>query len=376
MKEVLKKSDMIDQKDVGVLKASNKSDFNCWKELCNSAPDCDVYFYPQYALVYELNNEGEAIALVYKRNKKDFILYPFLKRKIDQAYLCEDLGNEYFDIVSPYGYVGYYRSSECSIDTNTFYNAVKTFCKKNYIVSEFVRFNPWMETQKNCKTFMDTSLLQQVVAINLLKSEDEIWKNYSSKIRNRIRKNIKNGVIIEEDEPFAFIDDFCRLYYQTMNRNKASRYYYFDKEFYLNLKRFLNGHVKLHHAFIDRKIIGSLMIINSRKYSHAHLSCMDMNYSDLSPLTLLVHQIALQEKNEGRTHFILGGGRTSDTNDTLLRFKKRFSKTLYDFYIGSKIHNKKRYHNLCKKKIEYERKQRGVKFNEMFFPRYRAPEIR
>ena len=43
-------------------------------------------------------------------------------------------------------------------------------------------------------------------------------------------------------------------------------------------------------------------------------------------------------------HF--GGGRTNDQNDSLLKFKKSFSNTLSEFYIGEKIHNEFLYNEL------------------------------
>ena len=75
-------------------------------------------------------------------------------------------------------------------------------------------------------------------------------------------------------------------------------------------------------------------------------------------------------KKEGFKLFCLGGGKTPDPDDTLLRFKKRFSKKYFNFFTGKKIHNKEMYDFLCQKKLQYENKNHINSINEDFFPVY------
>lgn len=357
--------------DVKLLKSTNSEDFNEWQQFCNSMPNCDIYFYPQYAKIYELNNEGEAFCFVCKKNKYDFIIYPFLKRKINQLVLYKDLSEKYCDIISPYGYGGYLRNRYCSIDMKYFLNAFQNCAKENNIISEFVRFNPWLETQDECSEFLEISLWNQIVAIDLKKSEEEIWANFDSKNRNRIRKSKKSGVIVKQDLNFTYIDKFYQLYYQTMDRNIASNYYYFDKQFFQNIINFLSQDISLFHTFLENEIIASLMVIYAKDFAHAHLSCANAKYLNLAPYNLLFYEVALWAKKQGFKYFVLGGGTTSRPDDSLLRFKRRFSKKYFDFYIGKKVHNKKIYEFLCQKKLQYEKERDITEVNENFFPLYR-----
>ena len=357
--------------DVKLLESSNKKDLIEWQRLCNYMPNCDIHFFPQYAQTYALNNEGEAHCFICKKGSNDLIIYPFLKRRINELDLYKDLSDEYYDIVSPYGYGGYLRNRYCSIDMKYFFKLFQNYCKKNYIISEFVRFNPWLKTQDECGEFVEVSRWNQVVAIDLTKSNEEIWADFDSKNRNRIRKSRKNGVVIKQDLNFTFIDEFCRLYFQTMDRKDALSYYHFNKQFFQNMISLLSPNITLFHAFVENKIIASMMVLYAKYFAHAHLACADAEYLNLAPYNLLFYEVALWAKKEGFKLLILGGGTTSQADDSLLRFKKRFSKKYFDFYIGKKIHNKEIYYFMCEKKLQYEKEKNITNINDNFFPLYR-----
>jgi serine/alanine adding enzyme len=357
--------------DVKLLTSSDSKDISEWQQLCNSNPNCDINFYPQYAQIYEQNNEGEACCFVTQKSRNDFIIYPFLKRKINQLDLYKSLSEDFWDITSPYGYGGYLRNKNCSIDMKEFFRIFQNYCKEHNIISEFVRFNPWLKTEDSCNEFLEVSLWNQVVAIELTKSEQEIWAEFDSKNRNRIRKSRKCGVVIKQDLDFTFIEDFCQLYNQTMDRKDALNYYYYDKHFFLNMISLLSGNIALFNAFYDNKIIASLIVLYANDFAHAHLSCADAENLNLAPYNILFYEVALWGKKEGFKYFILGGGTTSEADDSLLRFKKRFSKNYFDFYVGKKIHNKEIYELLCQKKLQHEKDKQLAIVNENFFPFYR-----
>jgi len=357
--------------DVKLLTSRNNKDVSEWQQLCNAMPNCDIHFYPQYAQIYELYNEGESCCFIAQKSGNDFIIYPFLKRKINLLDLYKDLSEDFWDIIAPYGYGGYLRTKNCSIEMKDFFSLFQNYCKANNIVSEFVRFNPWLKTEDECNKFLEVSLWNQVVAVNLTKSEQEIWAEFDSKNRNRIRKSRNCGVVIKQDLDFTFIDDFCQLYIQTMVRKDALNYYYFDESFFQNIISMLKGNITLFHAFLDKKIIASLIVIYANDFAHAHLSCANEKYLNIAPYNLLFYEVALWTKKEGFKYFILGGGTTSEADDSLLRFKKRFSKSYFDFYVGKKIHNNELYELLCQTKLRYEKKKQIKIVNENFFPLYR-----
>ena len=353
------------------LKARTEADFREWQQLCANITDCDICFYPQYALISEANDEGEAMCFVYLKDDSDYILFPYLKRKINDLKPFVHLGETYYDIVSPYGYGGYLKSDRCTISMTDFLKKFHLLCQKQHIVSEFVRFHPWLKTQEGCDTEINVSLYNEVVAIDTSRQEEEMWNDFDRKCRNRIRKSAKEGVIIEIDNSPKAIDSFYPLYTETMSRNEASGYYYFSREYFENMMRLLNGNITFFHARLDNKIIASILVITGGAFANAHLAGTNTTYLHLSPMMALFHAASVWAGKQGYRYFILGGGRSASPDDSLLRMKTKFSKETVSFHTGKKIHLPDVYKKLSRlKKIHIQQNKLDIQHTE-YFPEYR-----
>ena len=74
---------------------------------------------------------------------------------------------------------------------------------------------------------------------------------------------------------------------------------------------------------------------------HAHLLGSSKKMLELNAGGLLEAAAAKWGKEHGFRYIHHGGGRSSDPNDALFQYKKKFGKnTEFDFYIGKKIWNK------------------------------------
>ena len=65
-------------------------------------------------------------------------------------------------------------------------------------------------------------------------------------------------------------------------------------------------------------------------------------------------------KELGLKYFLLGGGTTTQEDDSLLKFKTKFSKELKPFYISGKIYNKSIYDKY--NKIWEEQSKEEIKY--------------
>jgi len=353
------------------LKAGTESDFREWQRLCAKITDCDICFYPQYALLSETNDEGKATCFVYQKDDNDYILFPFLKRKINNISLFSQLRETYYDIVSPYGYGGYLRSDSCTISIGDFLKAFHQYCQEQHIVSEFVRFHPWLKTQEGCDSEMTINLYNQVVAIDTAKTAEEIWSDFDRKCRNRIRKSAKEGVTIEMDNSPEAIEVFLPLYTETMSRNEATGYYYFSKDYFRNMMKLLDGNITFFHARLKDEIIASILVITGGAFANAHLAGTNTAYLHLSPMMALFHEAAIWAGKQGYRYFILGGGRSSSPDDSLLRMKTRFARETASFHTGKKIHLPDVYKELSHlKKIHIQQNKLDILHTE-YFPEYR-----
>lgn len=292
----------------------------------------DVYFSPEYYSLYQNYGDGEARCFVFEQDG-EIVLYPFLISPI--TTLGYKLDKEYYDIQGAYGYNGIITSSEDAAFIAAFWEAFDAYCQENDIVAEFTRFHPLLNNQRLASPKMKTFFSRHTVALDL--TDDDIWMHQiSSKNRNMIRKAEKEGVTIVESDDY---ETFRRLYDGTMTDLHAEDFYFFPKSYYDEYKQTFKGESMLCLAMLDGKAIAGSMFMFSDDYAHYHLSARDREYSRYAANNLILWYAIQKAKERGCKWFHFGGGTTGNDDDSLLRFKKEFSKTLCEFWIGKRVHN-------------------------------------
>lgn len=299
----------------------------------------DIYFTPEYYSLYQNYGDGKACCFVFEKDG-EIVLYPFLINPISP--LGYKLNKEYYDIQGAYGYNGIIATSHDSILIKAFGESFDTWCQKNDVVAEFSRFHPLLNNQELASPKMKTFFSRHTVALDL--TDDDIWMHQiSSKNRNMIRKAEKAGVTIVESDDY---ESFRRLYNETMSDLHAEDFYFFPPEYYEEYKQNFKGESILCLALYDGKVIAGSMFMFSDGYAHYHLSARDRDYSRYAANNLILWYGIQKAKERGCKWFHFGGGTTGNDDDSLLKFKKEFSKKLCDFWIGKRVHNQDVYEQI------------------------------
>ena len=298
----------------------------------------DVYFSPEYYSLYQNYGDGEAFCFAYEKDG-ELVLYPFLKNLITP--LGYELNKEYYDIQGAYGYNGIISSTENPEFITAFWEAFDAYCQENDIIAEFTRFHPLLNNQRLASPQMKTFYSRHTVSLDLSLSEDDIWmKQISSKNRNMIRKAEKEGITIVESNDY---DMFKRLYDGTMTNLHAEDFYFFPQAYYDEYKETFKGKSMLCLAMYEGKAIAGSMFMFSEDYAHYHLSGRNKEYSRYAANNLILWYAICKAKERGCKWFHFGGGTTGEEDDSLLKFKKEFSKTETEFWIGKRVHNQSVY---------------------------------
>lgn len=309
-----------------------------WKEYLErlSPMRRDVYFTPEYYSLYENYGDGNAHCFAFEKDGET-ALYPFLINPITP--LGFKLDKEYYDIQGAYGYNGIITSTDSKDFIDSFWTVFDAWCQENDVVAEFTRFHPLLNNQILASPNMKTFYSRHTVALDL--SDDDIWMHQiSSKNRNMIRKAEKEGVSIIESDDY---DTFKRLYDGTMTNLHAEGFYFFPQSYYDEYKQTFKGESMLCLAMYEGKAIAGSMFMFSDDYAHYHLSGRDREYSRYAANNLILWYAIRRAKERGCKWFHFGGGTTGEEEDSLLKFKKEFSKTETEFWIGKRVHNPKIY---------------------------------
>lgn len=292
----------------------------------------DVYYSPEYYSLYENNGDGKAFCLVFE-NDKGIALYPFLRNPISP--LGYKLDKEYYDIQGAYGYNGLISSNLDAGFINAFWEEFDSFCDEEDIIAEFTRFHPVLNNHLIASPRMKTFYSRHTVILDL--TDDDIWMHQiSSKNRNMIRKAEKEGVSIVNSDDY---ETFRQLYNGTMTDLHAEDFYFFPPAYYEEFKQTLKDNSLLCLAILDGKVIAGSLFMYSDYYAHYHLSARNREYSRFAANNLILWYSIQKAKERGCKWFHLGGGTTSNDDDSLLKFKREFSKQHGDFWIGKRIHN-------------------------------------
>lgn len=325
-------------------------------------PNLDIYFERPYGEIYEKMENGSYEEFLFEC---DFgvIKHSFIKRLIPQTKFDFNL----FDLVTPYGYGGpliLETSNEKEL-VQCFYQEFREYCKKNHIVSEFVRFHPILQNNMSFGNIYFVEFSRKTLATDL-QYEDPVQENFSKSCRKNIKKALNNGVTFEVLEKPTDLNSFMEIYYSTMDRNSANDYYYFDKEYFDKILQNFRENLLVVKAYYEDTVIAQGLYFLYNNLIHIHLSGTLKEYLHLSPAYVLRYALTVWGKNNGYSLIHHGGGRTNSSEDGLFKFKKSFAqKKEFDFYTGKKIWNEQYYEILCTEKGV------ALNINSDFFPKYR-----
>ena len=297
----------------------------------------DIYFTPEYGKACEYSDNAEWELCQFKD-----LIYVYLKRTIE----CGD--QVYYDLITPYGYSGYYYEKE-----ETYKEFIPIFRKKakeRGYITEVVRQNPYLDINI---TEYDIITCKTIYGIKINDFESYFNKILHAKKRNMYKKAIKL------DYSFKLINltnnlldlSFIKLYNENMEKVNAAPYYFFNKPYFNSLEKINNAYLAL-VLNKDKNIIGASIVFTHNDTIHYHLSCNNNSDNCITDF-LLINVLKMIGLNK---LFILGGGVSN--NDGLCKFKQRLSNKKYNYIIYKNILNHEIYDKLNK--------------NSEYFPSYRA----
>lgn len=336
-----------------------------WNKEVNKIPDADVYYLSGYAKAFEIHGDGEPVLLSFS-SENNRAVCAMMKRDIssDQHFVGKLPSGLWYDMTTPYGYGGFiFDHTPTDNDLNQLETELKKLFADNGIISAFFRFHPVLRNSVWHKNMMEVVELGKTIAMDL-SSPEVIWQNISSKNRNMIRKAEKNGIEIRHGKGMQLLTRFREIYDNTMRRDNAAPYYFFDDAFYRSIDTDLCDNHELFYAVKDDRIIAMSIMIFAGDRMHYHLSGSEYEYRQYAPSNLLLYKAALWGNEHGFRTLHLGGG-VGSGEDALYKFKAAFNRNSdYTFAIGRMIADHDRYNRLTA--------MRNLTAPTTFFPTYRA----
>lgn len=332
-----------------------------WDNIVRSFPNYDVFYLSGYskAFMREAPKNGTPILLYYEEDddrainvilRRDVALDEHLSGKIEEG--------KYFDLVTPYGYGGFWGNIS---DWDKLNQAYTAYCSENHYVCEFVRFELFSDYHEHYNGKMETRTHNVVRSLEM--PLDEMWMDFKQKVRKNVKRANSHNLscIIENGD--KHLADFLRIYYSTMDRTDAKGEYYFSKQFFENINQ-MRDNIMYFHVVYEEKIVSSELVIYGSQNVYSYLGGTDREYFDVRPNDFLKYEIIKWAKEIGLKNFVLGGGCGAD--DGIFQYKLSLApRGEYNFYIGRKIYDKQSYDKLVALRA-------GEELNDKYFPLYRS----
>jgi hypothetical protein len=314
------------------------------------------------------------IAVVYQHSCASRVVYTFNSCCLNDLSAFNKLENKFMHLVSPYGYGGpLYEGNfdEFEAASKQFENLFSQELTQRGFVTEFVREDIFCD--RLVKRSVGQVIEQQPnVVVRLEREPDDIWQEYKSKVRKNVNRAIGHGLRVEFDRAGDRLDDFLKIYYETMDRTNASKNFYLSSESFQTLGTSLgkDGGLLYVHVYDGDDIISTELLLLSNDTIYSFLGGTFASAFDKRPNDLLKHEVILWGAQQGFKWYVLGGGATP--GDGIYKYKEAFDKeSIFPFSVRRIIHNPDAYELLMQTRAKYEKCQGNEwKPNPDFFPEY------
>ena len=324
----------------------------------------DIYFREAYGKLNEYIENGTCETFEY-RSELGLVRHMFIKRQL--PFPVD--GEQWYDLITPYGYGGpqVVRAQEGAKEAlcEAFGNAFSEYCRDNRIVSEFIRFHPLEGNAADFQALYHPIYMRKTLGTDLESYADPVQSEFSRGCRKSIRQALRKGVEVHVTERPDDLSTFCSIYYDTMRRDGAASFYYFDKSYFDAMLRLIPENLLYIEARYEGTAIAAGLCLLSDRTMHVHLSGTLEDYLHLSPAYVLRYAAVVWGKEHGYRVLHHGGGTSNAEDNPLYLFKRQFARnTDFDFYIGKKIWNQRIYDAAVQ--------QSGLEPGG-YFPQYRLP---
>jgi hypothetical protein len=348
---------------------------DAWMRVIDYCAPYDFYHLPGYHALAEEAGEGAARLIVAAQGHHTIAL-PILLRPVECDGLAAADGEGWQDVTSVYGYAGPLCSPQEVPDAVRldFQAALARLLNEMRVVTVFSRLHPFFPQRRLLEGLGDFAV-SRTVSIDLTQPQDVQRSKIRATDRSRINRLRREGLLCQEDPDGSYMEDFVRIYTETMHRVRAAEHYFFPREYFEGLRSAMGSRLHLFVCLRDGEAVCAGLFVACHGILQYHLGGTLDSALRAAPMKLLIDEVRLWATAQGLRELHLGGGTTPDPDDPLLYFKKAFSDRTHEFATWRWVVNPEVYQRLCTARVRRDEEHRLRPLNPHFFPAYRGPAV-
>jgi hypothetical protein len=324
----------------------------------------DLFAHPDY--VHAVANEGERpMCAVMALPDGAEVYYAFIIRPITHDAAGAPLDEELHDLYTPLVYGGPLAAGVDEEGLAAFWAAMREWAHEHGIVSEIIRFTPVDRHRPPYPGTMREQAPHIVVDLDGFSEEDVIAALHKS-VRRRYRKALEVGMTLRVVRDESGIDDFVTIHAETMRRRDAHEKFHVGADFLRMVHGAVPGQVVYVFADLDGVPQSVEMVVFRDDSSYAYLAGTLTEALSGNSTTLAAVGAMLVAREGGSREHNLAGGITNTVEDSLLHFKRGFTRGGdRAYYTGEQVFLPEVYERLCAPAQEH-------RAESTFFPFYRS----
>ncbi len=306
-----------------------------WRALLKPFGDVDPSYLPEYHQAYSLRIKNSSPLLWHYEKASEHFIYPFLLTPV----VVGEAKTGYCDISGIYGYTGPLSTTTDAAFLASAWQEFDRFASEKNIIAEFVRFSPFNNTERFAHPHTQVDANRSLAVSHLPEGEEALLQKLGSKTRNMLRKAEREGLTSRELELPQHLGAFRQLYDETMGRNRAPEFFWYDDAYWEKLLMLGKDGLRLFGVYAGEKLVATSMAVVSGKAGLYHLGASLPDYAKQGAGNLSLFEMSRCLIKSGVAFINMTGGRTQAADDPLLLFKKSNATGLATFYIGKRVVN-------------------------------------
>lgn len=310
-----------------------------WRAVVAVLPPAvrDIYFDPDYVALH-LTSAARALLYVYE-DAGLIWAYPFLLTPISGF----ERARGWSDLQAPYGYGGPVANTDDPVFLDRAHASFREWCREHRVLAEFVRFHPLVGTDRWADASVERVLDRQTFSLDLSRLTDGSCP-FKKPARNVLQRARRLGVVVLTGSSDADFARFLAAYFRSMDRLNAAPDLYFSTSYFEGLQRMLSGgRGRLLIAESEGTWLAAAAFLKGEAYLHYHLCATIAAALVPGAVNLLIETAAREAAQQGLSLLHLGGGRSTESDDSLARFKKSMSTTSHNYVVGRRVFDQATY---------------------------------
>jgi hypothetical protein len=287
----------------------------------------EFYHLPGYASLEARRMGGTASALWAEDRGREWFL-PVVIRPLPEIPGAGAPAPPWRDAVSPYGYphpLTAAREAEVDSFLDEALAAMREFLRTERVLTVFARCSP---LQPLARAYSNHGCVVEhgpCFWLDLTESAEELQGQLRSRYRSYLNALRREGVVAGFIPVPAGLDDFIQLYYRTMDRVSAARWYYFERSYFEELGALLGDALRLCVVKQRDQLLAAGLFAARGGIVQYLLSGIDERLGQPHATKLMMTFVRDWGKEAGHRILHLGGG-VGGADDALSQFKRGFTR--------------------------------------------------